>query len=71
MSIKVECDQIKDADDSYVLFFQIIDDEHDDGYRNMSFCATIEEAEEIANQLLQEVFKRTEPYRLKKIEYMQ
>jgi hypothetical protein len=65
MSIKVECDRIKDADDSYVLLFQIIDDEHEDGYRNMSFVATIEEAEEIANQLLQAVFERTEPYRSK------
>jgi hypothetical protein len=60
MSIRVECDRIKDADDSYVLFFQIIDDEREDGYRNMSFVATIEEAEEIANQLLQAVFKLTE-----------
>jgi hypothetical protein len=31
----------------------------------MSFVATIEEAEEIANQLLQAVFERTEPYRSK------
>jgi hypothetical protein len=65
MSIRVECDRIKDADDSYVLLFQIIDDEREDGYRNMSFVATIEEAEEIANQLLQAVFERTEPYRSK------
>jgi hypothetical protein len=63
MSIRVECYPFTDTDDYFT--FHIIDNDREDDYRNMMFCATIEEAEEMANQLLQLVFARTEPYRSK------
>lgn len=58
MSIRVECYAVKYTDDYFT--FHIIDDEREDDYRNMMFCATTEEAEEMANQLLQIIFSFTE-----------
>lgn len=58
MSIKVECYPV--INEENIFSFYIIDNKHDGYRRNMSFYATIEETEEIANQLLQAVFEITE-----------
>jgi len=58
MSMKIELTPVEDSDNYFL--FHLFDDYRSDNYRDMYFSASIEEAEEIANQLLQAVFDATE-----------
>jgi len=58
MSMKIELTPVEDSDNYFL--FHLFDDYRSDNYRDMYFSASIEEAEEIANQLLQVVFDATE-----------
>lgn len=58
MSMKIELTPVEDSDNYFL--FHLFDDYRSDNYRDMYFSASIEEAEEIANQLLQLVFESTE-----------
>lgn len=57
--MKIKLTPVEDSDNYFL--FHLFDDDRSDNYRDMYFSASIEEAEEIANQLLQLVFDATQP----------